>query len=897
MSRNKKLAKGLGAGALAIATLTSGLSFGAASASAAPAADSRPSARAIDTEFDSAPAPLVGKLPDGRFWSNSGITSGSRLFSTFEEAKSHSAQWIYNSLNKTLRDARSGSCIVEGNNLLTVSVPSYCTNPSASTTFSFEDGHLHVASQPGREITNWRASSVGYPEFTNSGTTPWEIVAAPGLSAQIESRDVDGRTAVLVGRAQAGSFVTISWGADETVEVQVGEDGEWTYELERLKLGKNPVHLEQYVDQKKTGEFDLDVELKIADLTVEHEFGADRDDLVTLSGTAQPGAIVQALDENGNMIVASDEVPNSGDWAVELPAPNKAGAYDFDVVQSYGGEQTGKTAVSIDYGKQLVVTRPEDGFAHTGGKLKMSGTGEPGSRVEVHEGSKLVGSANVFQSSQWNLTTTEDLNASEHTLTVTQKSKGGNVQTDTVVLNEGETAVPAPAAEVVFDADVTQKAKIVGTARDGATVTIRDSSNAVIGAPQVVNGAFELALTGAFGLQDYTITQSIDGETSPETPVTADFGQAVEVTATNTNGTVTVTGTSSRGAKITLTSGGREFGSFDVTNTDGTFSRTLTGLGQGNIVITATAKSKGALSSTDTASLSLPVTAASVTFTSHPDRTFTPGAQVFAGKATPGTTITLNPFGWEAGYASANLTTTVNQFGEWEISRGLGNTTYAMFSIKQTAQQGVTNELNKLNMRPFAEVGEPADLTMNFTAGDFFTPGMQTFTGRATPGAQVTLNPFGFTNPAYAGYNITVVADSTGQWSIPRTLGNTTYRELAVKQDSPDASKVNLIENIFLAPTGWLGDPADLTDTTTSFTHTPGQAFTFTGTARPGTTVTLYPFGTDYPDYALTTTVKATGTWSITRQLGNQVFPVVITQDNADGQTDRIEHTMTPTTN
>ncbi|WP_439690070.1 hypothetical protein ACRQ4C_02970 [Curtobacterium sp. SP.BCp] len=162
---------------------------------------------------------------------------------------------------------------------------------------------------------------------------------------------------------------------------------------------------------------------------------------------------------------------------------------------------------------------------------------------------------------------------------------------------------------------------------------------------------------------------------------------------------------------------------------------------------------------------------------------------------------------------------------------------------------------------------------------------------------QVTLNPFGFTNPAYAGYNITVVADSTGQWSIPRTLGNTTYRELAVKQDSPDASKVNLIENIFLAPTGWLGDPADLTDTTTSFTHTPGQAFTFTGTARPGTTVTLYPFGTDYPDYALTTTVKATGTWSITRQLGNQVFPVVITQDNADGQTDRIEHTMTPTTN
>lgn len=889
-SKKKRFAKGLGASALAVATIASGLSFGTTAATAVAQAP------VIDPEkpaHSSTYGALYGKYGNGYIaYTKTGTDLYYSKFNTADEARDAAVRVSVptGSFAQQLRVEGSELCL----SLASTDFVSCDPSDSGQRFFVEDSSGPRPISRPNSWLVPWGSALA---EFSESGEKT--DFAAPffGFHASVDSVDLAARRAIVSGYGEPGADVIVQWGDEREDDTEINEDGEWDFQLDKLKLGSNPVTLLQYVDGEATAEYDLDVELKIADLVVNHKFGANRDDLVSFSGTAEPGAVVQVFDKDERMIAASDPAHDiTGTWSLEIPAPNKGGEYDLDVYQSIQGERASKTHVSVDYGQQLIVKRPDGGFVHPGGDIKFSGNGEPKATVEIYEGKRLVGGpVEVRANTNWDVFT--DLDAGEHHLTVTQKSKGGNTQTDTVIVNEGESSVPAPEAEVVFDQDVTKRANITGSAQDGATVTVRDERNAVVGSPQVINGRFTLPLTGAFGSHTHTVTQTVNWEPSEATEVVADYGQAVEITATNNNGIVTVSGTSSQGAKLTLTSGGRELAAFDVTNTDGTFSRELTGLGQGNIVITATAQSKGALSSTDSANLSLPVVPASITFTSHPNRTFTPGEQVFAGKGTPGTTVTLNPFGWEAAYASANLTTTVNQFGDWEIKRGLGNTTYALFSVKQTTQQGVTNELNTLNMRPFAEVGEPADLTVNFTAGDFFTPGEQTFTGRATPGAQVTLNPFGFRNPAYAGYSMTVLADSTtGQWSIPRSLGNTTYREVAVKQESADASKANLIENIFLAPVGWLGDPADLVDTTQATSHTPGESVTFTGTARPGTTVTLYPFGEEHPDYALTTTVKATGTWSITRQLGNQVFPIVVTQANADGKTDRFTHTMTPNT-
>ncbi len=204
----------------------------------------------------------------------------------------------------------------------------------------------------------------------------------------------------------------------------------------------------------------------------------------------------------------------------------------MDVYQTLQGERASKTPVSIDYGKQLVVERPADGSFHPGGQIDVRGTGEPGATVEVHESGRLVGGpTKVLSSQNWRLKTA-DLDAREHRLTVTQKSKGGNVQTDTIIVNEGESSVPAPTAKVEFGAAVTDRARVTGTAQDGATVTVRDAKNAVVGSPQVVDGRYSLPVNSpGAGSHSFFVTQQIDNEMSEPVEASGDFGAAVAVTA------------------------------------------------------------------------------------------------------------------------------------------------------------------------------------------------------------------------------------------------------------------------------------------------------------------------------------------------------------------------------
>ncbi|WP_396290047.1 hypothetical protein [Curtobacterium sp. KT1] len=468
----------------------------------------------------------------------------------------------------------------------------------------------------------------------------------------------------------------------------------------------------------------------------------------------------------------------------------------------------------------------------------------------------------------------------------------------TTTVADGEN-VAAPTGVVEFSNDVTEKAIVKGTGAEGATIDLFNGSTK-IGTATVENGEWSTTIDpiGA-GTHIIRVQQTL-GEDVQNVNVEADYRQAAEFTTADnvqfTDGTVTVSGRSSQGAIVKIVTGGKQVDEFTVTAADGTFTRELEGVGSGPIVLTMTAASRGGLETSDTLRAESPVKVEDLTVASHVrGGTFVPGPQAFTGQGTAGTTVTLNPFGFDPQYAVYDLTTTVNQFGEWTIARGLSDTPYRAISFKQTAQRDVVNQVLNYDLKPFREIGEPGDLMItNFKAGDFFTPGNQVFTGIATPGATVTLNPFGFA-PQYAQYNLTTSADTTtGKWEIRRGLGDTVYREFAVKQDPEAEGKVNTIEKITIAATGWVGAPADLTLATTEPTFTPGLV-TFSGTATPGTVVTMYPFGDDqYADFTTTTVTNAVGNWEIKRHMGNQAFPAVFTQTDAGNKVDRIEHRITP---
>jgi hypothetical protein len=468
-------------------------------------------------------------------------------------------------------------------------------------------------------------------------------------------------------------------------------------------------------------------------------------------------------------------------------------------------------------------------------------------------------------------------------------------------------------ATPTFAATVTTPVSVDGTAEPGADIEIHRGQQTIARATADAQGSWSTTVPApnAPGVAELVAVQRVEGKDVGRATFRVDYGPGVSVatpggghTFDPSTGRLSVSGTAQDHAAVRVFEKGTSSKTLGqaVADTDGSYTVDLTGLAEHeySLFVQSTSKGNNRTAAQVTATPSAaPVVAADLAVASHvKGGTFVPGPQTFTGSATPGATVQMNPFGFtNPNFASYTLTTTADQFGSWTINRGLSDTPYPNISFKQTPHNGVVNELPNYDLKPYKEIGQPGDLTLtNFTAGDYFNPGDQIFTGTATPGATVTLNPFGF-DPKYAAYDITTTADTTtGTWQIRRGLADVLYAKLAVKQDPEADGKVNRIEDITVAGNGWTnGTPADLVLTSTDTTFTPGVV-TFTGTATPGKTITMFPFGDgQYAHIKDTVKANAIGKWEIKRTLSNQPYPAVFTQDTQNGKVNRITHTITPT--
>ncbi|PZE91682.1 hypothetical protein [Curtobacterium sp. MCBD17_008] len=671
-------------------------------------------------------------------------------------------------------------------------------------------------------------------------------------------------------------------------------DGKYSAILDGLKIGTTTVELTAREGSEPIATTTVDVKLEVAPVSATATFADDVHTVVQVSGTAQPNAKVTIRHGEDDLVTVKANA--EGKWSTPINAPNMPGNYDLTVGQEIRGQDNGRVSVDIDYGAGVVVTSPaEDLVLEPGETLEIEGTAPAGTEVNVYDKATndVLASTKAARNNTW-FASIDELEDREYTLVAAGITKGNNRTHSDLKINPGKNSVAKPTASVEFPDDVTKKAIVKGTGVDGGTITVKDEDGERLGSTEVQNGAWALEIE-PLGAGKHTLTVEQTGIDDTQTITTeADFGAAVSLDAptTFTDGKMTVTGKSSKGAQVAITTGGKQVDSFAVTNADGSFSRDLSGLGSGKIQLQATAKSKGALTTATTASSTAPITAESIQISSHvKNGTFMPGEQLFTGRGTVGATVTLNVHGFSPATAAQDLTTTVDQFGEWSIKRGLANTTYPLFSVKQTRQDGVTNELLNWNLRPYDGIGAPGDLQLtNFKDGDFFNPGDQTFAGKATPGATIVFNPFGLDNPAVEQYDITTKADSkTGDWTIRRGLADTNYDRIGIRQEPAAEGKVNQIDNIRVAPYGWVGAPADLTVTShAGGTFTPGNQ-TFTGTATPGTKVTLYAWG-DNPVNPATGIANARGKWTINRILNTPPtnYNIKIVQENAGSRVDTV---------
>ncbi|WP_162235893.1 Ig-like domain-containing protein, partial [Frigoribacterium sp. Leaf44] len=443
----KKTLKRTGAIGLAAATIVTGLSFGPAAATASSPSDA--STTALPEPGSS--AKVVSPVGNGKYYG--GLPSSPthiQQYATKAAADAASAGLRIDSTGEgwfraVVRDgSATGECLsifpmTGGDTLHTKS----CSG--TNTEWSLDAQGRMVNRQSGQYVTNTvryvDAYKRSYFAMGSSGpAAEFEGIEA-GLSAKVDSTDIPNRTAGISGWAVPGSYVVIN-GEDQ---VQAGTDGKWSYELTELKLGSNPVTLEQYEGTVKTGETTLDAELKVAPVTGVASFPADHGQNAVLSGTAQPGATIVIRDVNGDEIARTEARLGSGTWSTPITAPNAGGDYDVRVHQEIDDEATGEIIVAVAYGAAVVITAPVEGMAHDGGPVTLRGTGEVGAQIAVREQgrSTVLGTAQVLANGQWTVRTA-NVDDRKHVLEATQSGKGNNTTASTVTLNpENDTAAPA----------------------------------------------------------------------------------------------------------------------------------------------------------------------------------------------------------------------------------------------------------------------------------------------------------------------------------------------------------------------------------------------------------------------------------------------------------------------
>jgi methionine-rich copper-binding protein CopC len=320
----------------------------------------------------------------------------------------------------------------------------------------------------------------------------------------------------------------------------------------------------------------------------------------------------------------------------------------------------------------------------------ISGTGEPGSIINLYDGPSLVGTAIVNGDGTWSITPTSPLADGTHTFTSTATDGAGNVSPTSSPINITiDTVNPLPPVVVSVSQDTGDPSDkitsdktltITGTAEPGSTITLYDgitNIGTVVVGPDGTYSVTTSALSDGSHPLSITSTDAAGNISQPvgigtwvidsATPTAPTFGSVSQDTGANTtdkitsDNTLTVTGlagSAEPGTTITVydsSSGSPVAVGTAVVAQDGSYSVTTSALSDGNhplsITSTDTAGNQSSptslgIWSIDTAAPNAPSfgsisqdTGVSANDKNTSDNTLTITGN--AGAAEPGSTITV----------------------------------------------------------------------------------------------------------------------------------------------------------------------------------------------------------------------------------------------------------------
>ncbi|MBN8813267.1 Ig-like domain-containing protein, partial [Sphingomonas sp.] len=471
----------------------------------------------------------------------------------------------------------------------------------------------------------------------------------------------------------------------------------------------------------------------------------------------------------------------------------------------------------------------------SGNGASVTGTGEAGATVQVRDGSgALLGSGTVGSNGSYSVTLTQP-QTNGQTVTVTQADPAGNVSAPTTAHAPDTTPPAAPTGTVNPNGTI-----VTGTGEPGATVTVRNGSDAVIGTavvnaqgnysvtlttPQNNGGTLAVTQTDAAGNGSNAINLAAPDITPPSAP-----------TAIMDPHTFTVSGSAEPGATVTVTdAAGRPLGG-TVANADGGYSIALPPAVFDGEPVTVVQTDPAGNHSPPTI-----VTAPDLSPPAAPTASVTPDGTAVTGTGEPGATVTVR----DPDTGTAVGTAVVGQNGSYTVPLAPGVSDGGTLVVTQTDPSG--------NVSPPTSVTTP-DVVAPAAPTATIAPDGTSVTGTGEPGATVTI-----TGAGGAAIGTAVVAGN-GSYFVPLAPPQANGETLTVGQTDGAGNASATVS--LTAP--------DITPPAAPVASVSPDGTTVTGTGEPGATVTVH----DAAGNALGSAVVA----------ANGGFSVTLTTPQANGQ-------------
>jgi len=823
MSHKKRASfalKSMGAAGLAAATIVSGLSFGAAPATATGAA-----------------APEMSTTTDERVSGQLILKSGDYYGAATETNEKGSPAGAIVYLRSSLDEARSRAARVEF--------------PAPGTRGPIKNSRGQCLVSPGLNYAGWGSCAApsqfsmsknlglmvyrtqfGYALGYGSGTTLAtydEIVASINkpLVANVSSTSNINKSAVISGTATPNQTVTIG-----SKTVNVNADGKWTMTVNGLANGANSLVAIQKrgtteIDRQNVsvtiveggGLFGVDqgpVELERGEATQVPFVVENRVSRTNTKGTvvltAPDGATFSEQDTvqgswrrvgntasnastsipltNGRLSNDNTTLTFDADWTSERPtdqqyrfmidvtaaadAPEAPSAMEFDFSgTSSTNDFRAQGSTSTTVGTSVVdLTAEVSSVDNEARSAVVTGTATPGADISIGDETAKADAT----TGAWSITV-GDLEVGDNALVVIQKINDREIDRKTVTATvEGRTELAPITLSGPASVTPGRSNTFTGTAEPGATFRVLNVSGT-----QIVPGTFEVGADGRWSFDRvvsngasnfrFVIEQTKNGQVAKSELFTVNASALAPVTVTTPAAvrpglSNTFTGTAEPGATFrVLNVSGTQIvpGTFEVdAQGNWSFNRVVSaGASNFRFVIEQTKNGqteKSELFTINAAAL------APVTVTT-PERV-TPGrSNTFAGTGEPGATFrVLNISGTQI----VPGTHEVDAQGNWTFDRVVSNGASNFRFVIEQSKNGQTekSELFTINAADFAQVT---------VANRSVTPGaVNTFTGTGEPGASYRVLNITGTQIVPGTFEV----DAQGNWTFDRAVsrGATEFR-------------------------------------------------------------------------------------------------------------------------